>query len=187
MKVQNHWVAWQEPQVAGLSRQKKVPTLQPFILYSQVDRLPRQCGYNRSLSELLNWTFLDWRINRIKIREPKQAPKVWCSSPLNIRRNSSSIICAKIGFEHVLKRRGRGHPATAASEMSLPPTQRTWEQASSPYQHLAAGSCSREKPAGKERLFSQLLHLVAWFFCLFSVISIGICRLVVPHIKFLMI
>lgn len=66
-------------------------------------------------SELLNWNFQDWRINHIKIREPKQAPKVWCrsSSPLNTRNNSSSIICAKTGFEHILKRRGRGHPATA--------------------------------------------------------------------------
>lgn len=84
---------------------------------SQVDWLLGQCRYNTSVSELLNWTFQDWRINHVKIREPKQAPKVWCrsSSPPNIRNNSSSIItCAKILSEYMVKRRRRGHPAMAA-------------------------------------------------------------------------
>lgn len=58
----------------------------------------------------------------------------------------------------MLKRRGRGQPATAAVRNEpLTNAMDTQELASSPHQHLASGSGPREEQAGKERLFGQLV------------------------------
>lgn len=140
------------------------------MLSSQVSWL---LGHNISLSELLNWTFQDWRMNHFKIREPKQAPEVWCrrSSPLNIRNNSSSIICAKALFEHILKRR-KGHPATATVRNKPLTNSKETGTTLSLCQHTASGSCSREKQAWEEgTAWSDSSGWLAFFFFFFLTVA----------------